>query len=514
MPKIAQRTAANVASIPAPVGGWNVRDSLANMSPTDAVTMTNFFPTVSSVDLRGGYSKWSTGITGQVETLMAYETGTVSKLFGIANGNIYDCTTQGAVGAAEKTGLTNSRFEHINVTTAGGSFLYACNGVDDPLLYNGTTWASINGSSSPIAITGITTNKFNNVTLFKNRVWFIEKDSLKAWYLPTNSVGGAAEVLDLSSIARMGGYIVSLSAWTIDAGYGVDDNLVFVTSQGEIIVYRGTDPSSASTWALAGVWKLGAPVSKRCLYKYGGDLLILSLDGLWPLASALQSSRLDPRVNLSDKIQGAITQATTQYQDSFGWTMIYHAKKSALWINVPVGLGSQEQFVMNTITKSWTRFTGWSANCWETFNDDPYFGGNGYVALAWEGYVDDINDINAVALQAFNYYESRGVKKYFTRARPSIFTDGTPAILVGINVDFDVSDTTGSLNFSPTTYGLWDTSVWDNSLWAGGTIITNNWQGVTGIGYCAGIQLKSASQGLQIEWASTDVVFQQGWAGI
>ena len=514
MPKIAQRTAANVASIPAPVGGWNVRDSLANMSPTDAVTMTNFFPTVSSVNLRGGYTKWSTGISGQVETLMAYETGSVSKLFGIANGSIYNCTTQGAVGAAERTGLTNSRFEHINVTTAGGSFLYACNGVDDPLLYNGTTWASINGSSSPIAITGVTTNKLNNVTLFKNRVWFVEKESLKAWYLPTNSVGGAAEVLDLSSIAKMGGYIVSLSAWTIDAGYGVDDNLVFVTSQGEIIVYRGTDPASASTWALAGVWKLGAPVSKRCLYKYGGDLLILSLDGLLPLASALQSSRLDPRVNLSDKIQGAITEVTTAYQNSFGWTMIYHAKNNALWINVPVSVNAQEQFVMNTITKSWTRFTGWAANCWETFNDNPYFGGNGYVGLAWNGYSDDSNDINAVSLQAFNYYESRGVKKYFTRARPSIFTDGSPAIVVGINVDFDLSDTTGSLNFSPTTYGFWDTSVWDTGLWAGNTIITNNWQGVTGIGYCAGIQLKSASQGLQIEWASTDVVFQQGWAGI
>jgi hypothetical protein len=514
MPRIAQRTAANVASIPAPVGGWNVRDSLANMSPTDAVTMTNFFPTVSSVNLRGGYTKWSTGISGQVETLMAYETGSVSKLFGVAGGSIYNCTTQGAVGAAERTGLTNSRFEHINVTTAGGSFLYACNGVDDPLLYNGTTWSSINGSSSPIAITGITTNKFNNVTLFKNRVWFIEKESLKAWYLPTNSVGGAAEVLDLSSIARMGGYIVSLSAWTIDAGYGVDDNLVFVTSQGEIIVYRGTDPSSASTWALAGVWKLGAPVSKRCLYKYGGDLLVLSLDGLLPLASALQSSRLDPRVNLSDKIQGAITEVTTAYQNSFGWALLYHAKNNALWINVPVSVGAQEQFVMNTITKSWTRFTGWNANCWETFNDNPYFGGNGYVALAWDGYTDDINDINAVSLQAFNYYDNRGVKKYFTRARPSIFTDGSPAIVVGINVDFDLSDTTGSLNFSPTTYGFWDTSVWDTGLWAANTIITNNWQGVTGIGYCAGIQLKSASQGLQIEWASTDVVFQQGWAGI
>jgi hypothetical protein len=512
--KIAQRTAANVASIPAPVGGWNVRDSLANMSPTDAVTMTNYFPTVSSVNLRGGYSKWSTGITGQVDTVMAYETGSVSKLFGVASGSIYNCTTKGAVGAAEKTGLTNSRFEHINVTTPGGSFLYACNGVDDPLLYNGTTWQSVNASSSPIAITGVTTNKLNNVTLFKNRVWFIERESLKAWYLPTNSVGGAAEVLDLSSIARMGGYIVSFSAWTIDAGYGVDDNLVFVTSQGEIIVYRGTDPASASTWALAGVWKLGAPVSRRCLYKYGGDLLILSLDGLLPLASALQSSRLDPRVNLSDKIQGAITEATTAYQNSFGWALLYHAKNNALWINVPVGLGSQEQFVMNTITKSWTRFTGWDANCWETFYDNPYFGSDGYVGLAWDGFTDDVSDINGIVLQAFNYYENRGVKKYFTRARPSIFTNGTPNILVGINVDFDLSDTTGALNFSPSSYGIWGTSLWDNALWSSGTIITNNWQGVTGIGYCAGIQLKSASQGLQIEWASTDVVFQQGWAGI
>lgn len=513
--RIAQRTAANVQSLPAPVGGWNARDSLANMEVTDAVTMNNFFPTVSSVNLRGGYQKWSTGITGQVQSIMAYETGTVSQLFGFADGSVYDCTTKGAVGAPVKTGLTNSKFEHINVTTPGGSFLYAVNGLDDPLLYNGTTWASINASSSPIAITGVTTNKFDNVTLFKNRVWFIEKNSLKAWYLPTNSVGGAAEVLDLSSIARMGGYIVSVAAWTIDAGYGVDDNLVFVTSQGEIIVYRGTDPASASTWALAGVWKLGAPVSRRCLYKYGGDLLILSLDGLLPLASALQSSRLDPRVNLSDKIQGAITEATTAYQNSFGWAILYHAKNNALWINVPVSEGNQEQFVMNTITKSWTRFTGWAANCWETFKDNPYYGGNGFVGLAWtEDYADDGQNINAVSLQAFNYFGTRGVKKYFTRARPSIFTDGTPNIFVGINTDFNVADSTAALSYSPTVYGKWDSGLWDSALWSTGNVITNNWQGITGLGYCGGIQLKSASSGLQLEWASTDVVYQSGWGGI
>jgi hypothetical protein len=83
-----------------------------------------------------------------------------------------------------------------------------------------------------------------------------------------------------------------------------------------------------------------------------------------------------------------------------------------------------------------------------------------------------------------------------------------------MNVDFDTADTTASLSFSPTAVGLWDTSVWDTGLWGAGLQITNNWQGITGIGYCGGIQLKSSSSGLQIEWAATDIVFQTGWAGI
>jgi hypothetical protein len=322
--------------------------------------------------------------------------------------------------------------------------------------------------------------------------------------------------LDLSSIAKFGGTLVDLDTWTLDAGYGADDNLVFVTSNGEVIVYAGTDPSSSATWALIGVWKLGAPIGKRCLLKYGGDLLIITFDGLIPLAGSLQSSRLDPKVALSNKIQGAVSAAVTNYGSNFGWEILYSAKNTALWINVPVADGEQQQqYVMNNITKSWCNFTGWNANCWATFNDDPYFGGNGVVCKAWDnGYVDGTASIQTTALQAFNYYESRGVKKYFTRARPSIFTDGVPAVYIGMNVDFNVADTTASLSFSPSTVGLWDTGVWDTAIWGSGLQITNNWQGITGIGYSGGIQLKSSSSGLQIEWAATDVVYQTGWAGI
>ena len=511
----AQRTAAQVASIPAPVGGWNARDSIANMEQTDAVQLVNFFPSYSNVVLRGGYSNHATGITGQVETLMNYSTGTGEELYAIAGTQIYDVTVTGPVGAAVKTGLTNARWEFINITTGGGSYLYLVNGVDDPLLFDGTTWDSVTAIST-IAITGVTTTTLNNITLFKNRVWFSQKDTLKAWYLPTNAVGGAAQALDLSSIAKFGGYIVDVATWTIDAGYGVDDNLVFITSHGECIVYSGTDPASSATWALVGVWKLGSPIGDRCFMKYGGDILIMTYDGLIPLAASLQSSRLDPRVALSNKIQGAFTAASIQYADNFGWQIHYSAKNNAVWVNVPIDEGNnQEQYVMNTITKSWCKFQGWEANCWESFGDNPYFGGNGVVGKAWDStYADNGTDINTNVLQAFNYFEQRGVKKYFTRARPSIFTDGLPAIQVSMNIDYDVSDPTAALSFSPNAYGLWDSGIWDTSAWGQGLTITNNFQGVTGIGYCGGVHLKSASQALQLEWAATDVVYQTGWAGI
>ena len=506
--RLVQRTAANVQSLPAPIGGWNVRDSIANMDVLDAVQLTNLFPTVNNVVLRGGYTKYSTGLPGQVQTLMSYSSGATDKLFAISGTAIYDCTAGGAVGAAVKTGLSNAKWEYANVTTPAGGYIYLVNGVDAPLLYNGTTW------TNP-TITGVTASTFSNITTFKNQVWFTQASTLKAWYLPTLSIAGAAAAIDMSSVAQLGGYLVACGTWTIDAGYGVDDNLVFVTNNGEVIVWSGTDPSDATKWALIGVWNIGKPVGKRCMMKYGGDIVILTYNGLYPLAASLQSSRLDPRIALSDKIQGAFSAATQQYGDNFGWDINFDPKHNALTINVPIAEGQQQQYVMNNITKSWCNFTGQAANCWTIYNNEPYWGGNGFVAHAWDdSYADDSANIATYALQAFNYFDSRGVKKYFTRARPSIFTNGQPSIFIGLNIDFDLVDTSTALSYSPQTASKWDTARWDLNNWATETVITNNWQGVTGIGYCASVQFKSASQGTTILWASTDVVYQSGWAGI
>lgn len=491
-------------SLPAPVGGWNARDALGDMAEDDAVAMVNYFPGTTSVELRAGHTRYATGISGQVETVMAYSGGATNKLLAIGNNSVYDVTAGGAVGAAALSSLTNSRWQYINVATAGGNYIEMCNGADSVYTFDGSTWTAQSGN-----ITNVTSSNLININLFKNRVWFIEKNTLKAWYLPTQSISGAAAALDLSAFAPHGGYLMAMATWTIDAGYGVDDLAVFITSNGDCIVYRGTDPSSASTWALVGVWWLGSPIGRRCFVKYKGDLLLITQDGLLPLSGALQSSRLQPRVALSDKISAQISAATSAYGSTFGWQILPFPKESMLLLNVPVQAGNiQEQYVMNMITGAWCDFQGWNANCWELYQDDIYFGGNTFVGKAWNTYSDNGSAIAGNILQAFNYFKTPGKAKRFTRMRPTLLTNGSPSIQGSINTEFDTSAPATALSTVGIAGAVWDTGVWDTALWAETLTISRQWQGANGIGYCGAPRFSSSSTGLQIQLISTDVVME------
>jgi hypothetical protein len=513
---LVQGTLAHVESLPPPVGGWNARDALANMQPTDAVTLTNLFPTPSTVQLRGGSTDYATGMPGQVQSLLVYNGGEMSKMFAIDDQSkaFYDVSADGPVGAPVVPEQLSAFWECQNIATQGGNFLYAVDGVDSPLLYNGTNWTAITGTSTP-AITGVDPTTFDNVILFQNRLWFIQKHTLQAWYLPTLSIGGAAQLFDLGGVARKGGYLVAMGVWSADSGDGLNDMLVFVTSQGEIVIYQGTDPASTSTFALLGVWAMGAPVTKRCMVKWAGDLLINLLDGLLPMSLALQSNRLDPRVALSNKIQNVISLAAANYGKNTGWDVITYPAGNAVILNVPVGVGQQQQYVMNTFTQSWCNFTGWAANCFALFNDQLYFGSKGVVTHAWDdSYSDNGKNINSLAVQAFNYFELRGVEKYFTRARPNIISTGQPSIQIGVSMDFNLAEVVSPLTYSPDAFGRWDVALFDQDVWGQSNVLTSNWQGVAGIGYCAAPVFQSASQGIELAWASTDIVFQTGWSGI
>ena len=582
----AQGRNATTTSMAAPIGGWNNRDSLAQMPSLDAVELINFWPTPTDVQLRKGWKKYCTGITGQVQTIINYPYPNTKgyKLFAFAGDKIYDAT--GTTATQVFSGLSNAKWQYVNMTTAGGNFIIACNGVDPALIYDGLNWAyyattqtaqtistlthvgtvatattaaphglitnnritlsgatpsdyngtyvitvtgtntftytmattpASNATTVPTyTITGITgqnSNAFVNVNLFKNRLYFCKNNSLSFYYLDVQAIQGAATEFQLGSFYRNGGYLMAMGTWTLDAGYGVDDFAVYVTSMGEILVYQGFDPSDPNNWAMKGLWQLGQTFARKCFFKWGGDLLLLTQDGLVPLTSALQSDRLDPRINLTDKIYYAVSLAASNYSQLFGWQINYLAAENMLLLSIPTSYG-MEQYVMNTINKSWARFTNIQAYCFTISGDqDLHFGGDGFVGLYFQGYSDNGSNIVASAQQAYNYFQSEGQLKRFTLVRPIFQTDnGLPTVLCGISTDFETIPLTNQLAFNPATTqnGVWDSAKWDGKNWGGGLVTTKYWQGVTGTGFSGSINLNVASQGIDFHWASVDYVMERG----
>jgi len=497
------RRVSRTSSIPSPIGGLNARDSYAAMDVKDAVKLENWFPLPMSIQLRHGYSQYSTGLGTTVETIMAYNGGSVQKLIGVAGTNFYDCTAGGAVGAAVAT-CTNARWQHVNFATAGGYFLSCVNGVDNPKLFDGTTW------TTP-AITGVTLTDLIAVTVHMNRLWYVQKNTMKVWYLPVNSIAGAAASIDFSGLFKRGGYLMQMGSWTIDSGAGMDDHAAFISSEGEVAIFKGTDPASITTWMLVGVYQVGAPVGRRCISQFASDLLIISQDGLLPMSKALMSSRVNTSISLTDKIQHLMSQDVTDYGANFGWQCRLFPQANMLILNVPSGGTDNYQYAMNTISGAWCKFTGWNAHCWEMYKNQIYFGDAlGNVCKAWDTLADNGTNINSDVIQAFNYFGNQNLK-HFKMSKPMFNTSSTSiGISFGLNFDFNFNTITSTPSFTPSTTAKWSTSKWNQSQWGSSNQILSNWQSSSGVGYCAAAHISSASKNVDIQWQSTTLIFESG----
>lgn len=495
------------AQIQPPTGGWNTRDALADMPADHAVILDNWFPDNDTVELRKGFSEFATGMSGNIETLMNYapQTGT-DELFAANGSSIFDVSGSGAVGSAVVTGLSNARFQFVNIGTSGGQFLFCVNGADAPRNYNGTTWAT-----TP-AITGPTAANLIWCNLHQRRLWVGEANSLTAYYLAADAIGGAASSFSLASVARLGGYIMAMGTWTRDAGDGQDDVAIFITSEGEAIVYSGTDPASASTWALIGVFRIGKPIGRRCIVKAGGDLLIITDDGILPLSLILSVDRSQSeRVALSAQIAPSVNEAVRNYGSTFGWELFLYPFGTMLIMNVPQGSGSYHQYVFNTISGAPCRFTGVNAICWALKDDDPYFGGtDGKVYKFDSGSSDNGENIEGDAQQAFNYFKSPGTVKAFKRVEVIFQSDGNPNAAIDLNTDFILKTPSVLSQASPSSSALWDTAKWDEDVWGGADQVYRGWRSVRGSGRSAAIRVRVSTTSGRPKWLATSYNYVRG----
>jgi hypothetical protein len=505
------------ASIPASIKGLDAISSLADMPPDHAVQLDNFIPRPGYLEIRRGSNQFAHGIgtsTTSVETIMGYNAPNTanSKLFAMGGGTIYDITAGATASATSVTGWSNSRAQFVNFTNASlNTYLFVANGIDTPQVFNGTTWATA-------GITGITESTIVQPAVWKGRLWFCMVNSTQVAYMGVGAVSGTASTFDLGSLMSMGGYINAIATWTIDTYQGVDEFIAFISSRGQIFIYQGTDPTTATTFSIVGTYNLGAPIGRRCFLRISGNLWVITQDGIIPLTEMLvkAADRLAaPRVAVTSMIMNAINQAIQLYSGYFGWQLTSYPKGSLVLVNIPTVENSYSfQYVMNTITGAWCRFLNINCNTWEVWNDNPYFGSNDGAVYLWDtGSGDEVGDenygITATVQTAFNYFNTRGWIKRFTAVRPIINSDNSVTPGVGLNIDFG----TGAPISQPSTINfagaLWDVAQWDVALWPVNSSLVANWTTVEGIGQCASIitQLVTSDNG-----TTTGVLLQlNGW---
>jgi len=492
---------------PAAVGGLNRRDAKAAMPIEDANILDNLIPRPNWVELRRGHESYATGMTGQIRTLMEWAGPSSRKFFAVNGGNIYDITNSGAVGAADVSGLNTSDWQHINMATSGGNFLLAVSGSDSPRNYNGTAWAT----TPAITGSGLTASDLIDLTLWKSRVILVERNTKNAWYLPVNSIGGSASKIDLGPQFKRGGYLLTVNTFSYDAGNGPDDYLAFISDLGEVAVYQGTDPSTAQTFSLVGKFELGTPIGRRCTKKVGGDLAVITVDGVVSLIKMMQLDRsAAQRAAITNKIQQLFNEYARDYRANFGWQCEVYPKASLALFNVPFSTTQQVQLVMNTDTGSWCRFTGWNGTCLGLYNDELYFGGNNGVVYKADSTLQDNGGIIPFDYQgAYTNFGIKGRFKIFQLIKSLIVSSGSPSLLQAMNTDFADVEPTGTLSPSAPQSSVWGTAQWGTGVWSGDNAFFQP-ASVGAIGEYGAVRIKGAANGISLQFNAFTVDFTAG----
>lgn len=526
----ARRSVVKTASIPAPIGGLNTRDSVAAMPVTDALVLRNWFPFPYAVSMRKGWKERAIGMApGDNASIAVHSPASgAPTIVAYTGGNVYAIHVPGPAPAPSITGMGSDYWQTAMFSNVGGSYLYSVNGVDNPLVYDGVTFTPVVEDPTPpptgFDISGVDPTLFVHVTVHQRRLWFVERDSNNAWFLPVDQIGGVASIFPVGQLWKFGGYLMAVYTLSGDTGDGMNDKLVFISSNGEVALYSGTDPESPTAWGLEGVLSLGEPVGRRCASKYGGDLLYISTDGLVPLSQSFQSTKVNTQDNLTDKIQHTISALISAYKSIVGWEVVLYYNENQIWLVVPanpdalVPEGSVQVYAMSTITGAWCQYTNMDIRSVCLLFDNPLFiTSDGRVCQAWTGYFDNVpwdgtvgDRIELEVITAYNYFETTGQTKRWTLARP-IFQAGTiPPASIRLEVDFEVVRPLSlPVPLPPSEDYVWDSAIWDEAKWDQEFERFRRWQTIEGLGYAAALHMIVA-QNVETLWVATDYVMELG----
>ena len=520
-----------------PVRGWITNEPLAGSKPGGALVLENWFPTRTSARVRGGSQLYADLSSTPVLSMFTYKSGTLEMMFAADETSIYDASLGFELfdlvddddedtylmddddpedtylvtdpPPAVVSGQTSGYYSTTMFGTAGGDFLSAVNGTDTPQKFDGTTWEDH-------AFTGLATPEdLSFVWSYGSRLWYIQKNTLKVWYLPVDSINGALTSFSLAGIFKEGGSLLFGGKWSLDAGDGLDDKWFVVTTTGEVAVYEGTNPGDAASWSKVGVYKITAPLGFKALTYAGGDALIATEDGIVPLSSAVNKD--EAALSLA-----AVTQAIepewkreVQANTSIPWEIMKWPSMNMMVVSM--GNEGAYCFVCNVETGAWTKYTGWDTRCMALYDGAGFFGtSTGKIYRMETGGTDDGAPYTCTYVGLPDHMKTPGAAKLIHSARTTFQSSFPANMKISASVNYQVTLPTAPDSGSDfSNGGEWDVSLWDVGVWdSTGTVsITSKWTSIGKTGFVVSPQVQvTCGYTLypQLEMIATDVVFETG----
>jgi len=542
-----------------PHGGINARDALAAMPPTDAIELVNVLSNPYGMGIRNGYQEFAINLPGaaEVKTVMSFYPGTVNppvtpgpvsgsmsliqvqapraavptvngQIFACTNGQVYDITAGGTGpwSALLAAAVTTDYWNYINFQNDISNFLCACNEDGGYYVYGGSGFSSgfssgfaidstvfnkIQAGSTPGKISGINPDLFTYCVSWKRRLWFIEKNSTRAWYLPVQQITGAASMFDFGVNFRHGGSLAVLVSWTVDGGEGLDDYLVAISTQGDVVIYKGTDPNDATTFALHGIWYVGAlPRGKRCVDPVGGDIYILSVAGLSQISKLIAMGQIAAELteDIGDKLDPLIRAYMQTSVNKDGWfvKMIPHEQMLVVGVPPQVANAGAIHLALKIRQNAWSKMMELPITHYTNHDSLVFGGGNlqstiipagGKVMLMFDNSLDyeTLSDtvegtlIKCRIVPAYQTFGTPAMIKRFTMVRPTFIAQYNPSGHIILITDYGQL-AAWEMPVTPVQSGdVWDQALWDQAYWSGLNQPVHKWVGVHGAGFAATAQI-------------------------
>ncbi len=494
-----------VVTLPPPINGLDKVSAINQLDPLSAQDLENVYPDDGKVAVRLGFTAYydtSAGNPAKTLTSLKLSDGTEKIIF-TANTHVYELDS--GVRTSLGSGATQDAWQSVTYNY----LLFLVNGADTPFYYNGTSLAAL-------TFTGVTLSSLINVNTYKERLYFVEKDSGSIWYGGTKSISGALTELNLEYVMRYGGYIVACGGFAnASANQQAEDLFYALSSEGEIFFYSGSYPGDAE-WQLIARYKIGKPLGYRCCIDVENDTLLLTDRGIVSCSNLLSGTPTTALDTLGRRINKIIRECAQEVPYSYLWTGLYWSAGGRLFIQLPESSSSSvnQYLVCNLNIPSYCTYSfnpgDTSYGYWHSlglFEGHPYAGSSdGKIAKLEDGYSDNGNEIVYDLLYGYSDFGSQQFKR-FIEIRPLLKT--ASGVEMDISIKTDYRQVVQSATITTTgTYTAWG-SPW-GSPWSSSVETKYDRYALSASGHTGALHVEGSIIDVPLEFYSFEIAFEDG----